>query len=272
MKLLNGSEIAAFVKERQAKQVRGLRQAWHTVPRLAVVQTVDNPVIDTYVRLKYQYAEDILVEFELHKVTQNEALNVIESLNNDDAVHGVIVQLPLADPSQTEELVNAVAPQKDVDGLGENPMFDPATPTAILWLLAAYNISPEKHHIAIVGNGRLVGKPLARIWAESGCDVTVFDENTPDIKTQLLQYSLIVTATGSPRIITSDMVRSNAIVIDAGTSAEHGVIVGDVDDSLRSRDDLMITPLIGGVGPLTIAALFENVISAARKTIPAEDL
>lgn len=265
MKILDGSEIASFIKERQAKQVRNLRQSWHVVPRLAIVQTADNPVIDTYVRLKGRYAEDILIEFELHKVDQSDALQTIKTLNERDDVHGIIVQLPLADTSQTNEIVDAVAPEKDVDGLGQNPAFDPATPLAINWLLAAYNIDLAGKKIAIVGNGRLVGAPLARMWQSSGYDVTVFDSHSFDNPIVLRSYDVIVTATGVPRLITSNMVQIGATVVDAGTAAEHGVIVGDVDESVRTRDDVSITPIRGGVGPLTISALFDNVITAARR-------
>lgn len=266
MKLLNGSEVVQFIKERQAKQVRNLRQSWHVVPRLAVVQTIDDPVIDTYVRLKRQYAEDILVEFELHKVDQAELTATIDELNVREDVHGIIVQLPLADPAETEQVLNRVAPEKDVDGLGASTAFDPATPIAINWLLVAYGVELAGRRVAIVGNGRLVGAPLARIWRDSGYDVTVYDSGSGDITAALRQYDVIVTATGAPGLITSDMVRIGATVVDAGTASEEGVVVGDLAADVRGRDDLTITPEKGGVGPLTIAALLDNVITAARRT------
>lgn len=266
MKLLNGSEIAAFIKERQAKQVRNLRQSWKVVPKLVVVQTIDDPVIDTYVRLKRRYAEDILVEFELRKVEQAQVIDVVHELNTDDTVHGIVVQLPLAEPGQTDAVVQAVDADKDVDGLGKAPRFDPATPLAIHWLLAAYNVELAGQNIAIVGNGRLVGAPLARMWRASGYDVTVYDETTNDLSARRIEHDIIVSATGVPRLITSGMVKLGATVVDAGTAAEHGVIVGDVDDAVRARDDVTITPVVGGVGPLTIAALLDNVITAARRT------
>lgn len=270
MKELNGKEIADFVKERQAKQVRALRQSWKVMPKLAVVQTVDDPVIDAYVRMKTRYADDILVEVEHYKVAQADALAQIAQLNEDDSVHGVIVQLPLADPTQTDELVQAVAPQKDVDGLGSAKFFDPATPLAINWLLAAYNVELEGRPLAIVGRGRLVGAPLEKMWRASGYDVMVFDDKTGDLGAELRHFPVIVTATGVPHLITSEMVQIGAVVIDAGTASEQGVIVGDVDDSVRERDDVTITPPKGGVGPLTIAALIDNVITAARRVADAK--
>lgn len=265
MRELNGKEIADFVKERQAKQVRALRQSWKVFPKLAVVQTVDDPVIDAYVRMKTRYADDILVEVEHYKVAQADALAQITQLNEDDSVHGIIVQLPLANPTQTDELVQAVAPEKDVDGLGSSEFFDPATPLAINWLLAAYNVELEGRSLAIVGHGRLVGVPLEKMWRASGYDVTVFDDTTEDLAVKLRTFPVVVTATGVPHLITSEMVQIGAVVIDAGTASEQGVIVGDVDDSVRGRDDVTITPLKGGVGPLTIVALIDNVITAARR-------
>jgi len=270
MRELNGKEIADFVKERQAKQVRALRQSWKVFPKLAVVQTVDDPVIDAYVRMKTRYADDILVEVVHYKVAQADALAQIAQLNEDASVHGIIVQLPLADPAQTDELVQAVAPEKDVDGLGSTEFFDAATPLAINWLLAAYNVELEGRPLAIVGRGRLVGAPLERMWRASGYDVTVFDDTTEDLAVTLRTFPVVVTATGVPHLITSEMVQIGAVVIDAGTASERGVIVGDVDESVRQRDDVTITPLKGGVGPLTIAALIDNVITAARRVADSQ--
>lgn len=267
MKLLNGSDIALFIKERQAKQVRNLRQQWKVVPRLAVVQTVDNPVIDTYVRLKGRYAEDILVEFELHKVVSDDAIKTIDILNARDDVHGMIVQLPLDDPTMVDEVLARVSPDKDVDGLGPTPEFDPATPIAINWLLAAYGVDLAGKKIALVGEGRLVGAPLARMWRASHYDVTVFNSSHTDMAQHLRNYDVIVTATGVPRLVTSDMIKEGAVIVDAGTASEEGVVIGDIDPQVRERDDITITPNKGGVGPLTIAALLDNVITAARRTV-----
>jgi len=263
MKLLNGSELAGYIKERQAKQVRVLRQAHRVFPKLAIVQTVDDPVIDTYVRLKKQYGDDILIDVELHKIDQSEAESTIKQLNNDESIHGIIVQLPLAEPSQTDRLVNLVAPEKDVDALGENATLDAATPMAINWLLAGYSVDLNQKKIAIIGKGRLVGAPLARMWRNSGYDVTVIDRDTSDATEVIRASNVIVTAAGAPGIITSEMLQPDAVVVDAATSSEDGKIVGDVAPDVRARHDLTITPERGGVGPLTVTALFDNVIRAA---------
>jgi methylenetetrahydrofolate dehydrogenase (NADP+) / methenyltetrahydrofolate cyclohydrolase len=268
MKILNGLELADYIKERQAKQVRALRQADHVLPKLAIVQTIDDPVIDMYVRIKRRYGADILIDVDVHKIEQSELLTTIDQLNGDDTVHGIIIQLPLADTAQTQQAVDAVAPRKDVDGLGANSLLDPATPIAINWLAAGYNVDLAKKKIAIVGQGRLVGAPLLDMWQTSGYDVTVFDESTQDqMVQQLSEFDVIVTATGVAGLIKSDYVKYGAVVIDAGTASESGKIVGDVAAEVRERDDISITPEKGGVGPLTVAALFDNVIQAARKSI-----
>jgi methylenetetrahydrofolate dehydrogenase (NADP+) / methenyltetrahydrofolate cyclohydrolase len=265
MKILNGAELADFIKERQARQVRGLRQAHGIAPKLAIVQTVDNPVIDKYVALKKTYGDDVLIDVEHHKVTQAEAQEVVARLNDDAEIHGIIIQLPLADPDATESLINAVDPKKDVDGLGAGAYLEPATPMAINWLLAGYNVELRGKKILIVGQGRLVGRPLAKIWQDSGLDVTTLDKETEDISPYVKQADVIVTATGVPRLITSDMLRPDVVVVDAATASESGKLVGDVAEDVRERHDLTITPVVGGVGPLTVTALFENVIRAAQE-------
>lgn len=269
MKILNGADLADFIKERQVRQVRALRQASHVYPKLAIVQTSDDPVIDSYVSLKRRYAADVLIDVEHYKIAQAELLATIDKLNSDETVHGIIIQLPLVNLDDTQAAVDAVAGDKDVDGLGSSAQFDPATPVAIDWLVNGYNVDVKQKKIAIVGAGRLVGAPLAKLWRGAGYDVTVFD-NSSDI-TELNKYELIVSATGTPGLITSQLVQPGAVVVDAGTAAEHGKIVGDVADDVRERDDVTITPQKGGVGPLTIAALFDNVIRAAQRVAAAKE-
>ena len=263
IRVLNGAELAGFIKERQAKQVRNLRQTWQVFPRLAIVTDSDNPVIATYMRLKEHYGADILIDVEIHRVSSSEIRGVIAQLNARHDVHGIIVQLPLADESQTEEVLTTVALEKDVDGLRQESMFDAATPIAINWLLAGYNVELAGKKVAIVGRGRLVGAPLERMWQASNIDVAMFEKG--DELLGLTKYDVIVTATGVPGLIGPEMVQPGAIIVDAGTSSEHGKIVGDVNPAVRERLDVSITPEKGGVGPLTVAALFDNVILAARQ-------
>ena len=263
MRELNGSELAGFIKERQAKQVRALRQAWHINPRLAIVTDVENPVIETYMRLKQRYGADILIDVEIHRVPAGGALEVIQELNNRDDVQGIILQLPISNSDQTEELLESIREDKDVDGLRKKVIFQAATPTAINWLLAGYGVDLKNKKVAIVGRGRLVGAPLEKMWLKSGVDVTVFEKG--DDLSQLTNYDIIVSATGVPGLIKSQMIKTKAVVVDAGTASENGKIVGDVSEDVRQRTDVIITPKKGGVGPLTVSALFDNVITACLK-------
>jgi methylenetetrahydrofolate dehydrogenase (NADP+)/methenyltetrahydrofolate cyclohydrolase len=265
-KLLSGTELAGYIKERQASQVRGLRQAEHVVPKLAIIKsTTASPVIDAYVRMKRRYGRDILIETIVETLDEPDMIQAIERLNRDESVHGIIVQLPLRDSAMTDAVVDAIAPEKDVDGLGRNARFASATAEAIDWLLAGYGIDLAGKKLTIVGHGRLVGAPLTKLWQASGYDVTVLDNKSGDITPVLKQSDVIVSATGVPRLITSDMLAIGATVLDAGTASENGVIVGDIDPLVYTeRDDVIITPPKGGVGPLTIVMLFDHVITAAR--------
>lgn len=266
MKLLNGSELAGFIKQRQAHEVRGLVQAGHVTPKLAIVATIDHPVINVYMRMKKRYGADLGILVDIYKIAQDEAPALIAKLNANPSVHGIIVQLPLERPEETEAIVNLVMPEKDVDGLGENPAFDSATPMAILWLLAGYNIDLHQgKKVLLIGRGKLVGAALEKILQKSDVDVTVADRSTKDLKAATLQADIIITATGSPAILYSDMIKQGAVVVDAGVAGEEGKTVGDVAPEVYERDDLSITPPKGGVGPLTVCALFDNVIRAARR-------
>lgn len=269
MKLLSGQELAGYIKERQAHEARSLRQSLHIAPKLAIVVTVEHPAIEVYMRMKQRYGADIQIDVEVHRVSQADAPALIRELNNDTSVQGIIVQLPLEDPSQTEEIVNLVAPEKDVDALGAHAQFDPATPMAILWLLAGYNIDLAGKRVLLVGRGKLVGQPLERILKSSGIDVRVADRSTTNLAAETREADVIISATGKPGVLRADMVKPGAVVVDAGVAGEGGKTVGDVDPDLYEQDDITITPQKGGVGPLTICALFDNVIRAAQRSADA---
>lgn len=264
-KSLNGAELAGFIKERQAKQVRNLRQGHKIVPKLAILMTPKaKEVIGVYVRGKQAYAEDILIETVLEVCEQSDMPATIERLNADESVQGIIVQLPLDDPAGTDEVVNKIAPEKDVDGLGVNAMYPSATADAINWLCGGYGIDLDKANIVIVGQGRLVGRPLYNMWTVAGYDVMVVDVDTNNYDA-IKRADVVVSAVGVPRLIKSADVKRGATVIDAGTTSENGAVVGDVADDVRERGDITITPVKGGVGPLTIALLFDHLIQACLK-------
>jgi len=271
MRILNGQDIADFIKERQARQVRALRQAHKVVPKLAIIRTNPAPVVDSYMKIKREYGADILIGVDVHTITQAEAPNLIKRLNADATVHGIIVQLPIPDPTQTDEILGMVATQKDVDGLHSKAIHDAPTPTAILWLLAGYNIELRGKSVLVIGRGRLVGAPLARMLAASGIDAAVADRKTGDLAALVRNADVVVSATGMPALVKADWLKVGAVVVDAGVATDKNGLVGDVDPAARERDDLTITPLKGGVGPLTVCALFENVIRAAQKSVSTKN-
>jgi methylenetetrahydrofolate dehydrogenase (NADP+)/methenyltetrahydrofolate cyclohydrolase len=267
MRSLNGRELAGYIKERQAKQVRSLRQSQGVNPKLAIVVTdVDNPVIDVYMRLKSNYGNDILIDVDIHKIPHADARDLLNKLSGDDSVHAIIVQLPLANPADTDEIIGLINPHKDVDGLVDHSDFEPATALAIMWLLAGYNIDLVGKNVVLVGHGKLVGQPLEELMIDSGVTPTIVDKSTANPEEIIGQADVIVSATGVAGLIKSDMIKHGAVVVDAGVASEGGKTVGDVaPEVFEERDDLTITPTKGGVGPLTVCALFDNVIRAAQK-------
>ena len=260
MKELNGRELAGFIKERQAHQVRALS----TKPTLLIIRDSNNPVITKYVNLKKQYGEDIGVNvIDFRAKSTDEIKEKILAANKDKSIHGIIVQLPILDKEKTEEVTSLIAPEKDVDGLSINGKFDSATATAINWLLAGYDINLQTAKIAIVGRGKLVGAPLLKMYQNSNYDVKMYHRG--DNLAELKNYDIIITATGKPGLITSEMASPGATIVDAGTASEDGVLKGDVAEEVRARTDLKaITPKLGGVGPLTVTCLFDHVIQAAN--------
>lgn len=261
MKILNGEELADFIKERQAHEVRSLKKA----PTLLIIRDSDNPVITKYVNLKAKYGEDIgvkVIDFKAENSTKIK--EKILSANSDSEIDGIILQLPIVEKDKTDELTALIAPEKDVDGLSNKPgAFDSATATAILWLLAGYDINLKTAKIALVGRGKLVGAPLYKMFADSNYSVDIFHRG--DDLTTLSDYDIVITATGVPGLITNDLIKSGAVVVDAGTASEKGILKGDLADEVRNRTDLSaITPRIGGVGPLTVTCLFDHVLQAAK--------
>jgi methylenetetrahydrofolate dehydrogenase (NADP+)/methenyltetrahydrofolate cyclohydrolase len=238
---------------RHTQQVAGLDQP----PRLAVVRQGATRATDMYLRVKQQYGRDIGITVDLHTESPDSILKRIAELNADPGLTGFMIELPFADsPELTDRALDAVTLAKDVDGLAPNSPFETATPKAVLWLLAAHNVE-LKGHIVVVGQGRLVGKPLADRLEASGHDVTRCDIHTPDLAAETVQADILFTGTGQPNLIKPDMVKTGAVVVDTGAPK------GELDPALYDRPDLTITPNPGGVGPMTVAALFDNLLIAA---------
>lgn len=260
---LDGDELASYIKQRHAGEIRSMR----VKPKLAIIMHADSGVATrTYVeRTKKGYAVDIGADCEIHEVNLDQpgVMDLIERLNDDTTVHGIIVQLPYPDV-EVEEVLAAVAPHKDIDGLGPESNFDMPTPQAILWLLAGYNISYKAKKVAVVGQGRLVGAPVADMLETSGAIVTRCDYSTTDLKSVTLGSEIVISATGQPALITPDMIKPETVVIGAGTSDVGGSTKGDLDKDLYKDETLKIARNTGGVGPVTVAALFDNLLIAAR--------
>jgi methylenetetrahydrofolate dehydrogenase (NADP+)/methenyltetrahydrofolate cyclohydrolase len=254
MKLLDGADLAGFIQTRHAQIVASLSSQ----PQLAILYTGDSDATQRYIRAKRAYGASIGIDISAEKVEEHMLKDAIVKLNHDISVTGIIVQLPLQERALEDEVIGTIAPTKDVDGLGEASTYEPATPKGILWLLAGYNID-LKGQIAIVGQGRLIGKPLADSLEDSGRNVARYDESTAELALALLSADIIISASGKPSIIDSSMVKVGAVVIDAGSPES------ELAEDLRSRTDLTITPNPGGVGPMTVAALFDNLLLAAQK-------
>ncbi len=259
--LIDGREIADFIKRRHAEQIKAMDRP----PTLAIVQAGADAATASFVRAKKLYAGDIGARVEeVPARPQTQALRQeVERLGRDTSIDGIIVQLPLPANCDTDAVLTAIPAAKDVDGLTPNSQFAAGTPTAILWLLAAYGVELKGKLIAVVGQGKLVGGPLTRLLRDQGLEVLALDINTLDLAGAIKSADVIICGVGQAGLIKSSMVKPGAVVIDAGTSLKDGRVVGDVEPALYDRPDLKITPVPGGVGPMTVAVLFDNLVRAA---------
>jgi methylenetetrahydrofolate dehydrogenase (NADP+)/methenyltetrahydrofolate cyclohydrolase len=254
VKLLDGADLAGFIQTRHVQIINSRSSRL----KLVILYCGSKEATQRYIRAKRTYGEEIGITVEAIEVTPDTLIDKIKELNKDDSVTGIVVQLPLPSEELTEAVLKTIDPNKDVDGLGKKSAFEPATPKAILWLLAGYNID-LKGEIAIIGQGRLVGKPLADSLEASGRTVVRYDQTPSDLDKVLITADIIITATGQAGLITSAMVKVGAVVVDVGSP------LSELADDLRERKDLTLTPNPGGVGPMTVAALFDNLIHAEIK-------
>ena len=243
-------------------------------PSVAVIQIGDNKASDTYVRNKQKACENVGIFFRHYKFENGTPeltiINKIKELNNDEYVNGIIVQLPLPERYNEKRLVNQILNSKDIDGLTDinvgrllngKKTLVPCTPLGIMELLKKYNVKLEGKHVVIVGKGKLTGKPLAHLMLNEGATVTVCHSRTLNLESYTKQADILVSATGLNKLITGDMVKKGVVVVDVGINYEDGHIAGDVDFDAVSKKASLITPVPGGVGPMTIAMLLKNIIS-----------
>ncbi|MCA9212265.1 MAG: bifunctional methylenetetrahydrofolate dehydrogenase/methenyltetrahydrofolate cyclohydrolase FolD [Planctomycetales bacterium] len=290
--LLDGKALAKTIKTELAGEVVEFIENNSTVPKLAAVLVGDDAASDVYVRNKRRACEQVSIESELHRLpadtTQEDLLNLVARLNKSIEVHGILVQLPLPNHIDTTKILDAIHPRKDVDAFHpENvgrlsqgrPRFLPCTPNGVMQILHRHEISTAGKHIAIVGRSDIVGKPLAMMMAQKtshlGPDaangtVTLCHSRTTDLASVTRQADILVAAIGVPKFITAEMVKPGAAVIDVGINRTEDGLVGDVDfDAVREVAGA-ITPVPGGVGPLTVAMLMQNTLTAARLQVGCE--
>ena len=287
---IDGAAIAQKIRSEVAEGVAEMRAKHDVVPGLAVVLVGDDPASAVYVRNKERAASEIDMLAEVIRLpsetTQAELLGTLDRINADDRIHGMIVQLPLPAHFVEPTVIEAIAPRKDVDGLhpanvgrlvAGRPRFVPATPAGIQQLLLRSGHDPEGKHVVICGRSNIVGKPIANLLMQrlpgANATVTVCHTRTRDMAEITRQADILVAAIGRPRFVTADMVREGVVVIDVGINRVDAPerrrgyrLVGDVDFGPVSEKASAITPVPGGVGPMTIAMLLSSTLSAARFT------
>lgn len=267
-------QLRAEVAERAAAlTARGVR------PGLAVVLVGDNPASAVYVRNKVKACADSGLHSVLEKyeatLTEAELLARIEALNEDPAIHGILVQLPLPAHIDAHKVIEAISPDKDVDGfhvasagalMVGQPGFRPCTPYGCMKMLESIGVSPKGKHAVVIGRSNIVGKPMAMLLLAANATVTVCHSATPDLAHHTRQADIVVAAVGKRNVLTADMVKPGAVVIDVGMNRDDaGKLCGDVDFAGVSEVAGWITPVPGGVGPMTITMLLVNTIEAAER-------
>jgi methylenetetrahydrofolate dehydrogenase (NADP+)/methenyltetrahydrofolate cyclohydrolase len=278
-KLIDGKQIAERTRAEHAEGARGLTATTGIVPHLAAVLVGDDPASAVYVRNKQLACDKAGLKSTLHRLpattSQAELRDLVQQLNADDQVHGILVQLPLPKGLDTAQILDAIDPAKDVDGFHpENvglmqqgrPRFLPCTPAGVMRMLEVSGIETRGKHAVVIGRSDIVGKPMATLLAQKGVDatVTLCHSRTPDIAAFTRQADIVVAAVGIPNYVAGDWIKPDAVVIDVGINRVGDKLIGDVDFAAASQVASAITPVPGGVGPMTIAMLLGNTVRAAQ--------
>lgn len=270
--IINGKEIAAQIRRELKERVERLA-AQGRRPGLAVVLVGDNPASAVYVRQKKKACQEIGIYSEEHKlsgtISQAELLALVDKLNVDPKIHGILVQLPLPEGLNEEEVINRIDPRKDVDGfhpvnVGKLsiglPTFVPCTPAGVLELVKRTGISIAGKKVVVLGRSNIVGKPAALLFLRENATVTICHSRTENVQAECAQADILVVAVGRPKLVKREWVKPGAVVIDVGINRVEGKIVGDVDFDEVKEVAGAITPVPGGVGPMTIAMLMKNTV------------
>ncbi|WP_409251311.1 bifunctional methylenetetrahydrofolate dehydrogenase/methenyltetrahydrofolate cyclohydrolase FolD [Bacillus sp. SCS-153A] len=284
-KLIDGKQIAQHYRNSITEEVKQLTEQG-LVPGLAVVLVGENPASKTYVKMKRRTCEEmgihsVLIEYS-DEVSERELLEKIEQLNNDSSIHGILVQLPLPDAIQTAKVIEKISPDKDVDGfhpvnigrmmIGEEA-FLPCTPYGIMKMLQYENIDPAGKHAVVVGRSNIVGKPAGQLLLKENATVTYCHSKTENISDYTRDADILISAAGRAKFIHGSDIKPGAVVIDVGMNRdEEGKLCGDIDFDSASETAGYITPVPGGVGPMTITMLMFNTVKAARRTLSERKL
>lgn len=289
--LLDGKKVASDIKNEISARVGELKAKGKRSPNLAIIIVGDDGASHTYVNGKISACKSVGFDFTLmhfaSTISEEKLIKHVENLNSDEDIDGFIVQLPLPEHISVERVTESIKPEKDVDGftnqnfgsiISKTPLILPATPFGIMELLRRYNVPTEGKHCVVVGASRLVGAPLSMMMLEDAkATVTVCHKYTVDLASHTREADILVVAVGKPGLITSDMIKEGAVVVDVGTtriedpSRKSGFrLAGDVDFDNASEKCSYITPVPGGVGPMTIASLLLNTLRAYEQQHPSD--
>ena len=275
--ILDGKELSKKIKTQLKLEVETYKNKTGKTPKLAVVLVGDDPASAIYVKNKKNACKFVGITSEVKvldkSTTQTELESVLSTLNSDKTVNGILLQLPLPNGLNERQALNCINPQKDVDGLTTVNMgklltneqgLTPCTPTGIMELLNEYNINLDGKHVVIINRSLLVGKPLEQMLLHKNATVTICHSHTKNIKSLTKNADIIVTAVGKKNFLTKNMVKKNATIIDVAIVRDENGICGDADFKMLVKKAEFITPVPGGVGPLTIAILLKNTIKAFK--------
>jgi len=282
-RIIDGKALSDSIKADVAQRVEALRGRG-IVPGLAVVLVGGDPASQVYVRNKAAACEKAGLHSQVIRldadITQQQLLDVVQQLNQDPAIHGILVQLPLPKHLDSAQVIEAIAADKDVDGfhvsnagllMTGRPLFQPCTPYGIMKMLESEGVDLWGAEAVVVGASNIVGKPMAMLMLAKGATVTLCNSKTRDLGAQTRRADVLVVATGKPDMITGDMIKPGAVVIDVGINRKaDGKLTGDVEFASASKVAGAITPVPGGVGPMTIAMLLVNTIEAAERAAQAQ--
>ncbi len=280
MVLIDGKKVSAEIRNRLMQETAELKNKTDRVPGLATVLVGEDPASAVYVRNKNKICTEIgFQSFEQNlpaETTETQLLDIIKKLNENDEVNGILVQLPLPDHIDSEKILLSIDPKKDVDGfhpinVGKlaigNAQLTPCTPTGIIALLDYYGIDIVGKHAVVLGRSNIVGKPVAHLLLQRHATVTICHSKTTNLKQVTSQADILIAAVGRSHFVNSDMVKEGAVVIDVGINRVDGKLTGDVDFDPVAEKAGFITPVPGGVGPMTIALLMENTLKAFKASL-----